>query len=101
MKHDLLKAAQLIREKGLQKGQLHGRDGYCLLGAIGTAVCGSKFDFDDTRCPARPAVNFVTRYLQDMTKTLTLIPHWNDAPERTAQEVINLLERAAGAAACL
>jgi hypothetical protein len=94
MKHeqwrfDLLKAAQLIRENGLQKGQLQGPDGYCLVGAIGTATSGlTLFVRGNDRYYA--AINRVVAHLGDDT-----LFRWSDRPERTAQEVIDLLERAA------
>jgi hypothetical protein len=104
MKHeqwrfDLLKAAGLIREYGLQKHHLEGPDGYCILGAI------SAITFDDYKAVvSRVATHLRADQLEKIAQGnennyYLSISQWNDKPERTAQEVIDLLERAAGAAA--
>jgi hypothetical protein len=113
MKHeqwrfDLLKAAQLIRANGLQKGRLHGPDGYCILGAINAAIFGLGL-FDCWSGPYQVAfsrlgipVGVLTQWNPKRTayeNNYFSISQWNDRPERTAQEVIDLLERAAGDAA--
>jgi hypothetical protein len=92
MKHeqwrfDLLKAAQLIRENGLQKGRLHGPDGYCILGAINAAIFGLGL-FDCWSGPYQVAFS-------RLGIPVGVLTQWNDNPKRTAQEVIALLERVA------
>jgi hypothetical protein len=98
MKHeqwrfDLLKAARLIRENGLQKYHLEGPDGYCILGAI-TAVLSTS---DDYKAATKAAIKQVKMCFGNRSHWSTsILALWNDRPERTAQEVIDLLERAAG-----
>jgi hypothetical protein len=96
MKHeqwqiDLLKAARFIRENGLQKNHLEGPDGYCLLGAITAAACS----LDDYKAATKAVIERV-RMCFDGSHSAGILARWNDRPERTAQEVIDLLERAAG-----
>jgi hypothetical protein len=98
MKHeqwrfDLLKAAQLIRENGLQKKHLEGPDGYCLMGAIDSA----RSTRDDYTAAINAAIKQVKMcFERSYGNNLEILAWWNDRPERTAQEVIDLLERAAG-----
>jgi hypothetical protein len=107
MKHeqwrfDLLKAAQLIREYGLQQCHLEGPNGYCILGAILGAL--STFDDDYKAVVSRVAAHLRADHqwrlcASGYENNYFYISQWNDQPERTAQEVIDLLERTAGDAA--
>ena len=78
-------AAERIREVGLAKGATRRADGsMCALGAISWATGESGF----------------ARYCAGRGLMLTVIgtewvAEWNDAPERTADEVIAALEAAA------
>jgi hypothetical protein len=108
MKHeqwrfDLLKAAQLIRENGLQKNNLQGPNGYCLMGAI---ISSSSLDNSSSGLDNKAAINTAIKQVKrcfersydvaEMGNNSAILAWWNDRPERTAQEVIDLLERAAG-----
>ena len=82
-------AAQIIRERGHAKGELKTNDGrLCLIGAL-YEVLGEQ----EERPPVLvtwPPYLAVRRVLADRWVSL-----WNDAPERTPEEVIAALETAA------
>jgi len=111
----LLKAAALIRERGLAKNSLMSRGSLCVLGAINTAVHGAyghpdmivlslrrqilegvKLDTDIATAEAmrkRVAAQIERRFGERHRPEA--IYDWNNAPERTAEEVIAALEAAA------
>jgi hypothetical protein len=74
----LLHAAALIREKGHCKGSYWSDHGMCIVGAL---------------IAARASID-VFAALKKQTGTERIID-WNDAPERTTEEVIAALEGAA------
>lgn len=77
----LLKAAQYIREHGHCKGSFVTKSGeVCAMGAI--QAVGPLF----------PALIVLEKVICGGSMSIAL---WNDAPERTASEVIAALEKAA------
>ena len=96
----LLEAAQYIREHGHVKGSLHETDGrVCVVGAINMVHCGRAYSLCDR---AANENNFAARRaMRDflgLTEDYNLVS-WNNALERTADEVIAALEGAACATA--
>lgn len=89
VKHpELLEAADLIRKSCLRKGLwTEGGDGFCALGAVFQVRYGGwdRRGNDQGKDVARALEFFSTGDLFT----------WNDAPERTKEEVIERLERAA------
>lgn len=81
----LLKAAEIVRERGLCQGTFIGRDGsICTVEAIWGATRGTE--------------NFVPalrRFADFMGLGINRVAVWSDAPGRTAEEVASALERAA------
>ena len=81
----LLRAAEIIRERGLHK---HGFGNHgeprCTLGAIAEAANCLEFD----------SYSAAVVYLQGRVPSRSVI-RWNDAPGRTAAEVIKALTEAA------
>src|SRR6266853_1806600 len=76
-----LKAIGVIETKGWCKGSLMNVSGQvCMAGAIQLTTCSWK-ERDDA--------------LRFLHKTLGLVGPWNDAPERTKDEVIAKLKEAA------
>lgn len=73
----ILRTAQLIEERGHCKGLYRDRGRYCVLGAFGAAGQGSL------------------EASRRLWEALGDIPRWNDAPERTPEEVISTLRRIA------
>jgi hypothetical protein len=97
----LLKAAHLIRRHGLAKyTQLDARGAMCIHGAISIAATGEKFR------NARPEVHAAEQYVYSYMRSIGIelpdecpgIAGWNNKAERTAGEVIALLEGAAALA---
>ena len=93
----LLAAADLIRRHGLAKEiQLDERGSMCLHGAISIAIYGAPYGptcFGP--CQASDAVR--AQVVKDGREDAARGYHaadWNNAPERTAQDVIDLLIRA-------
>lgn len=80
----LNKAADLIEERGWTKGW-NRHDGLCLVDAVAEASRGGGFF---------AALSALDRYF-DRRPIDPPIYHWNDAPERTASEVIEVLRAAA------
>jgi hypothetical protein len=73
----LRKARDLLVREGWVQGERHSADGYCLLGAL--EACGRPHD----DAPGQAL-------------RLTLghsIMMWNDAPRRTVDDVLNLIDR--------
>lgn len=80
-------AAEYISEHGWTQGEMSARDGsVCAAGAI-AAVSG----YDNGRSAARGAFS---GYLYH-TEGWSSIADWNDQPDRTAEDVILTLKRAA------
>jgi hypothetical protein len=100
----LLHAALLIEERGWCRVDRQDADGHlCLVGAIEVAQFGSVYDTEADWNPSisleqldpfgLPAVAVVTKHVGAEKAW-----HWNDAPGRTAAEVISALRAAADAA---
>lgn len=93
----LLKAADLVRERGLAKGRQQDSEGrVCLHGAICIAATGQPHTYADAACEAGDRV---VGYLVDQGVTYLRgcagAAGWNNKPERTADEVIAILETVA------
>ena len=88
----LFKAAELIEERGLAKGEWQDDETGCLCaeGAI-TFAAGLRI-FADACCS--PAGRFLEAYLRE-TVGYGDIPAWNDAEERTPNEIVSGLRSAA------
>jgi hypothetical protein len=87
----LLEAARVLMEDRWCQGELHSPDGeHCVAGALGQAHyrLRSSFGALDTAC-TRMRVVIRSEY------GTASFPRWNDAPERTAEDVILALKRAA------
>lgn len=95
----LFDAADLVRVRGLAKGMQQAPDGsVCLHGALSIAISRTPYADGSTYCDASLAVVAVLRrrgvpYYQPTHITGAAV--WNNAPERTAEEVIEVLEAAA------
>ena len=91
----LNKAADLVTERGLnQNGGYYGvRGEVCTLGALRQAI-------DILRIPSVSGFAEEAIYEQlatDLGEVAPSVTDWNDAPERTADDVVSLLRRAAEA----
>jgi hypothetical protein len=97
--HDLLRAADRLRWKGHCKGMLVGNDGeYCVMGAILVVTGSSPISVATER--ALNATKALIRHLDgnaDMNwfGLWGAAVDWNNAEERTADQVIGALEAAA------
>lgn len=84
----LMKAADLIEKHGHVKGHPGSEElGYCAIGAI----CAADFSFDGMIS----IPNMFSRIDLLAKVVSSLVPRWNDAPERTKEEVIAALRLAA------
>lgn len=85
----LLGAAQVIRERGwCQKALVDGGGRLCVMGAILAVDTGDpEGDWGDV---SNAAMDRLYGYLDKQPPMI-----WNNAPERTAEEVIHALEAAA------
>jgi hypothetical protein len=84
----LVRAAEIVRERGLAKGVFESITGsVCAEGAIAYATNGTWNPDDD--CQA------VSRLHASLGGTLGATFKFNDHPDRTAEEVAEALERAA------
>ena len=88
----LLDAAQYIREHGWCQNTVSTKDGrVCAVGAIGAAY---EAAFHDKGCGiAITAMEHLDRHLS--ISGPWSIPKWNDAPGRTAEDVVAAMEEAA------
>jgi hypothetical protein len=93
LKEVCLKAADLIETGGLNKGWYCGNDGsHCIMGAIIEQTRDTDYRVGDILSAIRwgaglgasPDTNFMD------------VVHWNDAPERTKEDVAAALRKAAG-----
>ena len=90
----LLGAAQLIRERGHCKyvfEDVHGS--LCARGAIAAAECKTHWELPWP--PAGAALHFARTLTWHEVDGVPDIGDWNNAPERTAAEVVAALEQAA------
>lgn len=108
----LLDAAEIVRVGGHCKGRLHDdQDRHCIVGAVVTAL-GARTSGDGARVGKfgahgplfRRAIRAIERLLPNDVRQSTISPgldvgrncvRWNNAPERTCYEVIEILEAAA------
>jgi hypothetical protein len=80
----LLKAAAFLEEHGHCKGHTRGFNGYCAIGAL--AYCDDKDrDYFPAERLLERALGRGDRYANT---ALSVVAAWNDAPERTKEEVI-------------
>ena len=89
-------AADLIEERGLQKGSYIGRDGLCILGAINVVISGNARDVQMDK--SRESVDRMCAYLDKKLRRApgsAIIQNWNDAPARTKEEVVAAMREAA------
>ena len=101
--------ADIIEKEGHGKGNYFvPGQGYCALGALGTAA-GVFYDHDQSTDPALKErftvyaeaadalaeLVTVDRTRNNLDNRRHLVPAWNDAPERTKQEVLDALRKAA------
>ena len=85
----LLKAADIIEEKGWYQGNMIGPKGeLCMLGALNVASDYS-LEYFNVRTVVRDHLHISVK---DKSFSLS---NWNDAPERTKEEVIAALRGAA------
>lgn len=84
---EVLKGAKaLIEEKGWIQGDAHTSKGYCLIGAIGAAACLMADSFGNYGVWNGEAYNAAARI------GITSFVDFNDAPGRTKEDVLNLLD---------
>lgn len=94
----LLAAADLIRENGLCRGRRFDGKSYCMHGAVDKVLGGQMPEAEER------VMTHVGKYLD--SKGINYrgifgfslawdISYWNNKPERTAQQVIDVLEGAA------
>lgn len=103
----LLRAADLIETNGLAKGKLCENDAgilgaMCVRGALNYATTRYAFGWDgafDKGTPRHEAENRLANVLGLIPHLYTeapgCLPLWNNAPERTASEVVSAIRRAA------
>jgi hypothetical protein len=85
----LLRAAEIVRERGLCQGPWRAGGPLCAAGAVGEA--GSDLGLPRAEMEAR-----VLRFAHALGGSAVSDVHgWNDAPGRTAGDVAEALERAA------
>jgi hypothetical protein len=85
----LLRAAEIVRERGLCKGPWRAGGPLCAAGAVGEA--GSDLGLPRAEMKAR-----VLRFARALGGSAVSDVHgWNDAPGRTVGDVAEALERAA------
>ncbi|MGH3019848.1 MAG: DUF6197 family protein [Gaiellaceae bacterium] len=85
----LLRAAEIVRERGLCQGPWRTGGPLCAAGAVGEA--GKDHGLDRAEMEAR-----VVRFARALGGSDVSHVHcWNDAPGRSAGEVVEALERAA------
>lgn len=93
----LLRAAGIVRERGLyQNGYRNDAGACCMLGACLEALGAGWYLCKLTRA-WQPTIPEPQDLLDLLRKAIGVgrVPDWNDAPGRTADEVIAALEKAA------
>jgi hypothetical protein len=97
----LLQAADLIRERGLAKFVRKAADGsLCVHGAVAFAISGSENSYEPVEALQRLGHYLIDEGIDEGLVTnwyigFDNISDWNNAPKRTAAEVIAALEGAA------
>lgn len=87
----LLDAAQYIRDHGWCQHNSTAPDGsgrVCAVGALGYVA--AEYGYDYIHSP-----DYHTAFQKLQLELSTSIPHWNDQPSRTKEEVIAAFEQAA------
>lgn len=92
----LLKAADLIRKHGLAKHTQFSNSGsMCIHGAISIAAKGVPYQGDRVICDAEDKVIYHLISLGKLPKHCSGAGPWNNELNRTASEVIEMLETVA------
>ncbi len=96
-----LRAADIIRTGGWCRGQLSLDSARCIVGAISDATIeavSTQDEYEEMGFAVIAAAETTLGLNREDAKRggVPNLVHWNDAPERTAGEVIALLERCAG-----
>jgi hypothetical protein len=86
----LLDAAELLETEGWIKGSMQNQHGFCMIGAVMAAANQPIIVFAIAKGPAGEALDQLKIKTNDST-----IWGWNDHPERTKQEVIDMLRETA------
>jgi hypothetical protein len=105
-RRQLLEAADVIRQQGLAKGELLNEDGYCSMGALNKVVNGSSryhylqegSSFRDVILSNQEATEKFADFLhldREEMHAASAVAVWNNAKERTAEEVISAMEACA------
>ena len=96
----LMRAASYIRKDGHAKRALYNDGAYCVRGALNRACGADREDpmWDTVPWNNRPVHSEAMGRLRKTIRTENEVV-WNNAPERTAEEVIDALESAARARA--
>jgi hypothetical protein len=84
----LLRAAEIIEERGWCRAAYIENGRLCAVGAIATAAEGNAFSL-------APRVERAIRSFNDFIGGSVRIEAWNDAPGRTQSEIVNALRSAA------
>lgn len=102
LKAIVLKAADLIEEGGLSKGWFSDGTKRCLLGALADAADAEypkRYPQDFKVLKAIPAIRWAAGlgvHVGDQEKYVQDLIRWNDADERTKEDVVTCLRKAAG-----
>ena len=93
----LMKAAGLIEKHGHTKGQLKDKNGsMCFMGAIWQETSQIDLGLEAAKTTAMAlGLGFDSHYKMGPSSALWTMVEWNNAPERTAQEVIDAMRLAA------
>jgi hypothetical protein len=94
----LRRAAEYMSERGWIQGKLQTENGVCAMGAIHNVLCEmmSKPHSEEGARLERVAVTMMSGYLNvGSSPVVNHIPSWNDAPDRTAEDVILALKHSA------
>lgn len=78
----LLDAHSILLNNGWIQHASHNEHGHCLSGAIARASIGPLY---------HRALGLVLRKIHDSENTAT-VAEWNDMPERTMEQVLNMLQ---------
>ncbi len=93
MKALLLKAAELVEERGHNQGWYEGDNGsLCILGALEVASGEEPFSMSEILLPLHHGCGLA----HDLRPFALGVIRWNDAPGRTKAEVVQALRNAAG-----
>jgi hypothetical protein len=95
----LRRAAEYMSEHGWIQGRLQNENGVCAMGAISNALRdvmhNHPYNEEGARLE-RIAVTMMSGYLNvGISSHVNHIPSWNDAPDRTAEDVILALKHSA------